>query len=269
MEELLKNKDFKNKMSGLSSGVKQWFINALVDLFEQESEYVIDVLEDCRFELGVTAQSFGREAEQLRAASRMLEERRDENSRSVSRAASRGAPSRLSLVDENTSQIRRRERSRRRMCISDDDSGRSPSSLSVPSYPVAARSPSPGARTTRSLPVTPQPPPNVKNLEEETKAILQSMNDADAHAERERERQQERLERIRKQKRLMAEDRTVQALRLLEKALEMDRVLAKDKERQGKLLQDKLQDMKKRRSDRNTPAPLRESDTIIEDLEKY
>ena len=51
---------------------QQWFINALVDLFEQESEYVIDVLEDCRFELGRTAETYLGEAEQLRAASRML-----------------------------------------------------------------------------------------------------------------------------------------------------------------------------------------------------
>lgn len=50
------------------------------------------------------------------------------------------------------------------------------------------------------------------------------MNVADAHAERERERQQERLERIRRQKKMMAEDRTMQALKLLEKALEMDRM---------------------------------------------
>ena len=51
---------------------QKWFINALVDLFEQESEYVIDVLEDCRYELGTTAGRFEEEAEELRAASRML-----------------------------------------------------------------------------------------------------------------------------------------------------------------------------------------------------
>lgn len=52
--------------------LQQWFINALVDLFEQESEYVIDVLEDCRHELGRTAGNFLEEAEELRATSRML-----------------------------------------------------------------------------------------------------------------------------------------------------------------------------------------------------
>ncbi|KAK7100375.1 uncharacterized protein [Littorina saxatilis] len=268
MDELLKNKEFKARMSSLSPGVKQWFINALVDLFEQESEYVIDVLEDCRYELGMTANSFKGESEQLRAASRMLEEKRDENGRSVSRA-SRDSPSRLSLVNEGTG---RRDRSRRRMCISDDD-GRSPSSLSVPSYPVG-RSPSPSARGARSLPVSPQPP--IKSIEEETKAILQTMSDADAHAQRERERQQDRLERIRRQKKFLAEDRTAQAMKLLEKALEMDRVLAKDKERQGKMLQDKLQDLKKRRNNRSSPSPAptpplnnAQDIEVIEDLETY
>ena len=59
---------------------------------------------------------------------------------------------------------------------------------------------------------------------QETKAILQTMSQADAIAARERERQQERLERIRRQKKFLAEDRTAQAMKLLEKALEMDRV---------------------------------------------
>ena len=53
---------------------------------------------------------------------------------------------------------------------------------------------------------------------------MQTMTDRDAQAERERERQQERLERLRRQKKFLAEDRTSQAMKLLEKALEMDRV---------------------------------------------
>jgi Tfp pilus assembly protein PilF len=50
------------------------------------------------------------------------------------------------------------------------------------------------------------------------------LSDADAHVERERERQQERLERLRRQKKFLAQNRTEQAMKLLEKALEMDRV---------------------------------------------
>ena len=53
---------------------------------------------------------------------------------------------------------------------------------------------------------------------------MQTMTDRDAQAERERERQQERLERLRRQKKFLAEGRTSQAMKLLEKALEMDRV---------------------------------------------
>ncbi|PVD23183.1 hypothetical protein C0Q70_16446 [Pomacea canaliculata] len=164
---------------------------------------------------------------------------------------------------------------RRRVAISDDD-GRSASSLSVPAYPVTLRSPSPSARTTRSLPVTPSPP-DIKTIEEVRWCVVVGLGAVllwahhergDAHAERERERQQERLERIRRQKKMMAEDRTMQALKLLEKALEMDRMLTADKERQGKLLQDKLQEMKKKRS--GSSAQMAQQDQpVIEDLEKY
>lgn len=50
------------------------------------------------------------------------------------------------------------------------------------------------------------------------------MNARESQVEKERERQQGMLERMKRQKRFLAEDRTQQALKLLEKALEMDRV---------------------------------------------
>ncbi|KAI8787299.1 hypothetical protein BgiBS90_012437, partial [Biomphalaria glabrata] len=50
----------------------RWFIDSLIDLFDQESEYVIDVIEDCREEMRETADKFKDEAEQLRTASRLL-----------------------------------------------------------------------------------------------------------------------------------------------------------------------------------------------------
>ncbi|XP_035824921.1 uncharacterized protein LOC118477483 [Aplysia californica] len=210
-----------------------------------------------------TADRYMDEAEQLRAASRLLHERREGGSpeRSMSRIS---APSRLLYVSERQGtqdSIRVRHR-RRRMVISDDDS-RCVSSLSVPSLPAispAGRLPSPSARTSRSLPATPSPNPGSalaqpkdteedrKKMHEETRAILQTMNVRESQAERERERQQERLERIRRQKRFLAEDRTQQALRLLEKALEMDQALAQDKQRQGMQLRSKLDEMKRKRT---------------------
>ena len=54
--------------------LQRWFIDALIDLFDQESEYVIDVIEDCREEMRETADKYKDEADQLRAASRMLGE---------------------------------------------------------------------------------------------------------------------------------------------------------------------------------------------------
>ncbi|KAL8577768.1 hypothetical protein ACOMHN_001637 [Nucella lapillus] len=254
MDQLLKNKEFKAKMVSLSPGVKQWFIDALVDLFEQETEYVIDVLEDCRFELGRTADTYVEEAEHLRATSRMLEERRVDGDRSSSRA-SLGPALRLPDINHNSrQQSPQRLRNRQRTMVSDSE-GRSPSSLSVPgtrSGSAAGRTLSPNAHETRSVPVSPYRA-NAKTIQEETRALLQTMTDAESHAERERERQQERLERLRRQKKFLAEDRTAQAMKLLEKALEMDRVLAQNRDRQGQMLQNKLQGLKKRRNTLHSP----------------
>lgn len=52
--------------------LQRWFIDSLIDLFEQESEFVIDVIEDCRHEMRDTADKYKTDAEHLRAASRLL-----------------------------------------------------------------------------------------------------------------------------------------------------------------------------------------------------
>ncbi|XP_059178048.1 putative uncharacterized protein DDB_G0271982 [Physella acuta] len=286
MEVLLQNPVFQMKMKSLSPTTRRWFIESLIDLFDQESEFVIDVIEDCREEMRETADRYRDEAEQLRAASRLLQEKRESPDQSPKRSVSRvSAPSRLSYskdrrtpegIPESVLATRLRQR-RRRIMTSDEDGCRSPSeadlasrcasSLSVPSLPVLGngRMTTPSARTTRSLPVTPTVPmtptlpmtPTIpgevdeeernKKMHEESRAILQTMNTRESQAERERERQQERLDRIRRQKRFLAEDRTQQALQLLEKALEMDRVLNQDKERQGVQLRSKLDEMKRKR----------------------
>ncbi|CAG5133779.1 unnamed protein product [Candidula unifasciata] len=272
MEVLLQNPIFRTKMKSLSPATRRWFIDALIDLFDQESEYVIDVIEDCREEMRDAADRYNVEAEQLRAASRLLQEKRESPDHSPQRAYSRvSAPSRLLYgnhrqpsPDRISSRLRHR---RRRIVGSEDDGCRSPSemtnsrcgtslsSLSVPSLPAlgGTRANNPSARTTRSLPVTPTVPSEEdqerkhKQMHEETRAILQSMNTRESQVEKERERQQDMLERMKRQKRYLAEDRTQQALKLLEKALEMDRAMAQDKEKQGLLLRNKLDEMKRRR----------------------
>ncbi|KAK0059310.1 hypothetical protein Bpfe_011386, partial [Biomphalaria pfeifferi] len=72
MDTLLQNPVFRAKMKSLSPTTRRWFIDSLIDLFDQESEYVIDVIEDCREEMRETADKFKDEAEQLRTASRLL-----------------------------------------------------------------------------------------------------------------------------------------------------------------------------------------------------
>ncbi|XP_055886804.1 uncharacterized protein LOC106060948 isoform X2 [Biomphalaria glabrata] len=277
MDTLLQNPVFRAKMKSLSPATRRWFIDSLIDLFDQESEYVIDVIEDCREEMRETADKFKDEAEQLRTASRLLQEKRESPEQSPKRSVSRvSAPSRLIYVKERQGNgtpdsvlsMRLRQR-RRRIVMSDEDgcsrsspeandNNRCASSLSVPSLPLLGRGVSPSARTTRSLPVTPTVPvreqdevERQKKVHEETRAILQNMTSRESQAEVERERQQERLERLRRQKKFLAEDRTQKALQLLEKALEMDKVLVQDKERQGLQLRNKLDEMKKKRGQQN------------------
>ncbi|BFY99512.1 hypothetical protein BsWGS_02552 [Bradybaena similaris] len=219
-----------------------------------------------------TADRYKVEADQLRAASRLLQEKRESPEHSPQRSYSRvSAPSRLLYANDRQAspdRISSRLRNRRRRIVgSEDDGCRSPSemahnrcgtslsSLSVPSLPAlgVARVSSPSARTTRSLPVTPTVPSEddqerkQKQIHEETRAILQSMNARESQVEKERERQQGMLERMKRQKRFLAEDRTQQALKLLEKALEMDRVMAQEKDKQGLLLRNKLDEMKRKR----------------------
>lgn len=280
MEILLQNPIFRARMKSLTPATRRWFIESLIDLFDQESEYVIDVIEDCRQEMRETADSYNDDAEELRAKSRMLHERRLSPSpdRSVSRQST-SVSSRLSFAPERQgtqdSLLTTRKGHRRRRILTSDGDGfiptsspspgsskgvnhRCASSLSVPSLPalVSGRGPSPSARTTRSLPVTPSVPTEEEELQQkrrmhdESRAILHSMNMRESQAEKERERQQERLERLKRQKRSLMEDRTQQALKLLEKALEMDKVLAQDKERQEQQLRNKLDEMKRRKGDR-------------------
>lgn len=52
--------------------IQRWFISSLIDLFEQESEYAIDVIEDCREDMRETADRYKDETDELRATSRML-----------------------------------------------------------------------------------------------------------------------------------------------------------------------------------------------------
>ncbi|CAG5132429.1 unnamed protein product [Candidula unifasciata] len=270
MEQLLQNPAFRMKISSLSPSTRRWFISSLIDLFEQESEYVIDVIEDCREDMRETADRYKDETSELRATSRMLQEKRDNPEpspkRSLSRISNHSRLSRSCDRQSSLDSIANRMRFRRRRIVGSEDDGyksaaennnRCASSISfnsLPSLPsLVVPSSNTGSRTTRSLPVTPTVPAEQEEerkkieIQEETRAILQNMSTRDSTVEKERERQQARLERIRRQKRFLLEDRTQQALLLLDKALEMDKVLAQDKERQGLQLRQKLVDMKKKR----------------------
>ncbi|BFZ16687.1 hypothetical protein BsWGS_19726 [Bradybaena similaris] len=218
-----------------------------------------------------TADKYKDETDELRATSRLLQEQRESPAlspkRSLSRSSNRSRLSRSCDRQSSIDSVANRMRYRRRRIVgSEDDGYRSPAEYinnrctssisfnSLPSLPaLVVSSSNNGDRITRSLPVTPTVPTEHEEerkkieIQEETRAILQNLSTRDSKMEKERERQQTRLERIRRQKRFLMEDRTQQALLLLDKALEMDKVLAQDKERQGLQLRQKLEDMKKRR----------------------
>ncbi|KAK6179727.1 hypothetical protein SNE40_012024 [Patella caerulea] len=248
MDELQRNDEFCSRLKQLSPDMRKLFLETVSELYEQESELIIDIIEDCRFEMQQTALSYKDDSDQLRAASRMFEQRRLEEGRSKSRNGTKN-----SYNDENSVSIRQHRRNKR-MAISDSE--RSASSMSAGTLADYCRSPVPGKKSmrdgTQSLPNT---PPLTKTLEEETKAILRNLDKADAQRAEERARQAERLEQRREQRRLRQQERTARAMELLEEALKMDKLMTKDKQRQEAKLREKLEELKRRKGLTPTPLP--------------
>lgn len=257
MEELLKNPDVQSKIKRLSPHVRKAFVESLLDLFEQETEDMIDAIEESRMELRGTMLDFEDETEQLRAESRMLEQRRVEYERNCvnkyldeKRGKSRASrnSSRISFIDERSDEnkmcvreyMKRKEQSR----LMFNESSRSPSSLSVPSLAPVERPVS--SQTTRSLP-TPSPMMTKKALQEETDAIMQNLSTADNKLATERNRQSEILEERKARRKELHKSREEQALELLEKALMMDKQLTAKKEAQEKRLKERLEEMKRKK----------------------
>lgn len=276
MEELLKNPDVQSKIKKLSPHVRRAFVESLLDLFEQETEDMIDAIEESRMELRGTMLDFEDETEQLRAESRMLEQRRlDNDKNSVNKyleekgrkSRSSRNSSRISYIDERSEEnktcvkdyMRRKEQSR--LMFNEE---RSLSSLSVPSLAPVERPIS--AQTTRSLP-TPSPRMSRKALQEETDAIMQNLTTADQQLATERYRQTELIEERRtRKKEQLHKSREEQAIELLEKALMMDKQLNDKKTAQEKRLKERLEEMK-RKKDRSSASA--EPMDRIDDLERF
>ncbi|KAJ8305979.1 hypothetical protein KUTeg_016524 [Tegillarca granosa] len=183
----------------------------MLDLFEQETEDMIDAIEESRMELRGTMLDFEDETEQLRAQSRMLDKKGRKSQ------ASR-AQSRISYVNEKSDNnrqavlnyIRQKEKTR--------SDSRSSSSLSFPPTPHPERPIS--VISSRSLPT---PVMSKTILEKETDAIMKNLNTAGLRQESERQRQAEIMEQKRKKRQEAMRTREEKALELLERALEMDK----------------------------------------------
>ncbi|ESP05298.1 hypothetical protein LOTGIDRAFT_152128 [Lottia gigantea] len=252
MDELQRNGEFCSRLKQLSPDMRKLFLETVSELYEQESELIIDIIEDCRYEMQQTALSYKDDSDQLRAASRMLAERRFENERTKSRLSSSSRMSGISNGDENSINIREYKRNKK---LGITGSERSPTSMSAGTLADYCRSPVPARALrngTQSLPGT---PPLPKSLEEETKAILRNLDKADAQRAEERARQAERLEQRREARRLRQQERTARAMELLDEALKMDKLVTKDKQRQEAKLREKLEELKRRKGLTPTPLP--------------
>ncbi|XP_071166776.1 uncharacterized protein [Mytilus edulis] len=276
MEELLKNPDIQGKIKRLSPHVRKAFVESLLDLFEQETEDMIDAIEESRMELRGTMLDFEDETEQLRAESRMLEQRRmDYERNSVNKyldekgrkSRSSRNSSRISFIDERSDEnkasvkdyMKRKEQSRLQF-----NESRSPSSLSVPSMAPVERPIN--SQSSRSLP-TPSPIMSKKALQAETDAIMQNLSTADNKLATERYRQTELLEERKARRKETHKSREEQALELLEKALMMDKQLTAKKEAQERRLKERLEEMK-RKKERTMCESVEPSDRL-QDFERF
>lgn len=249
MEALLKNEVVRSKIKGLSPPVKKAFIESLLDLYEQETEEMIDVIEESRMELRGDFLSFEDESKSLRAESRMLEEKRGDHDKECvdryvkSRAmSSRSSDSRLSYIDEQTNSMAVKDyikkRGKRRPPLADEIK-RSHSSDRPPDRRADS------VMSTRSLPT----PANLRTVEEEKDEVMKNLSSANRQTEAERQRQAELIAQ-RREKRLQQKKTTEEkALELLEKAVAMDKMLQDQKQEQDQKLKERLEDMKRKRAE--------------------
>ncbi|XP_022313242.2 uncharacterized protein LOC111118199 [Crassostrea virginica] len=284
MEELLKNETVKKKIKTLSVEIRKAFVESLLDLFEQETEDMIDAIEESRMELRGTMLDFEDETEQLRAESRMLEQQRlDYEKNAVDRyLEKKGRKGQGSRASSRISIVNERDDARSRAAVAEyirRKKDRSGSSLSVHSNPNL-RSPSSNDRpvsviSSRSLPT---PVMSQKTIEEETDLIMKNMAAADNQMEYQRHRHAEMLEKRRQERAVKKKTTEEKALELLEKAILVDKQLAAKKEMQNKKLQERLDEMKKKK-ERDMAASraltrvdddeMGHTNEGFEDLEKY
>ncbi|XP_062566437.1 uncharacterized protein LOC134228759 [Saccostrea cucullata] len=228
MEELLKNETVKKKIKGLSIEIRKAFIESLLDLFEQETEDMIDAIEESRMELRGTMLDFEDETEQLRAESRMLEQRRIEYEKQAvdKYLEKKGRKSQASRASSRISIVNERDDARSRAAVVDyirKKKDRTGSSLSVHSNP-SIHSPNNerpvSVISSRSLPT---PVMSQKTIEEETDLIMKNMAAADHQMEYQRHRHAEMLEKRRQERAVKKKTTEEKALELLEKALLVDK----------------------------------------------
>lgn len=248
MEELLKNEVVRAKIKSLSTPVRKAFIESLLDLYEQETEEMIDVIEESRLELRGDFMSFEDESRSLRDESKLLEERRqNHDSECVKQYVEKKgmttsrSESRLSIVDEQTNS----------KAVSEYIKKRGKRKPPLAEMITRSHSTDPGSRrsdsamSTRSLPT----PVNAKTVEEEKEALMKNLSAAHEQNEAERLRQKELIAKRRAARKAQKKSTEEKALELLEKALEMDKQIKDKKMEHDSKIKERLEDMKRKRAE--------------------
>ncbi|KAL4235972.1 hypothetical protein ACF0H5_004360 [Mactra antiquata] len=260
MEELLKNSAVRSKIQGLSPPVKKAFIESLLDLYEQETEEMIDVIEESRMELRGDYRSFQDETQNLRAESRMLEDKRkDHDNQCVDQylqtRASRVSESRMSFENENSKSVKDyiKKRGKRGPPLAEEIKR---SQSSTDRYSSKPRPDS--VMTTRSLPT----PATLRTVEEEKDEVMKNLSSANQQNEVERQRQAELIAQRREKRRMEKKTTEEKALELLEKAVAMDKMLQEKKMEQEQMLRARLEDAKRKRAESRLGGPVVNDETL-------
>ncbi|XP_033738192.1 uncharacterized protein LOC117325816 [Pecten maximus] len=289
-------------LNSLSKEWREMVMEAWMDLFEQETEDTVNVIEESRMMIRSTLLDFNYENQQLKNEARLLEEKRKQDDFSHSQMKGRESkmevdtrPNSRSLAQIRNERAQSRAQSRIGRSWGDladlrreKSYMRSPTTLSVsevrPSRSqnrneeswgelsagrpdkIRSRSPRPESRPFSTL-SSGEPILSPDQMKKETDMIIGDMQNADYKLMKERERQVEQMLKRREEK---MEDKKNelrnQAQAILNKAIEMSNAAASDKKKVDLQLQARLDALKKNKMRQSSRASHHHED--MDDIEE-
>ncbi|XP_060067034.1 trichohyalin-like [Ylistrum balloti] len=289
-------------LNSLSREWREMVMEAWMDLFEQETEDTVHVIEESRMMIRSTLLDFNLENQQLKNEARLLEEKRKQDDLNYPQVKGRESkmedevrPNSRSLAQIRNERAQSRAQSRNDRSWSDlaelrreKSYIRSPTTLSVsearPSRSqhrneeswgelsagrpdkIRSRSPRPESRPFSTL-SSGEPILSPEQMKKESDMIIGDMQNADYKLMKERERQVEQMLRRREEK---MEDKKNelrnQAQAILNKAIEMSNAAASDKKKVDVQLQARLDELKKNKMKQSARSHHQEDMDDIEEI---